>query len=120
MANQLLQKIAFDTQLFKKDIESDKNSSFCNGPFWDLSLTWDTDDPDLPQCFRDTILVGVPCAFLWCIGLPIWLWNTIVNNPRTHTNDKQKDQSNRSRLKGMNFSSCLYLASINNVLLIVY
>ena len=121
MANQILQKIAFDSQLFNKDIESDNNSSFCNGPFWDLSLTWDTDDPDLSQCFRDTILVGVPCGFLWCIGLPIWLWNTIMNNSITHTNTNQKDKSNRSRLKGINFSSCLYSVSINKkfVLLIV-
>ena len=107
MATDLLQKVVFDSQLLSRDIERESNKTFCKGDFWDLSLTWNTNDPDLTECFRDTILVGVPCAFLWCIGLPIWLWNTIMNNPRTHTNDKQKDKSNRSRLKGINFSSCL-------------
>lgn len=44
---------------------------FCNGPFWNTSLTWYTDNPDLTQCFRDTVLPGVPCGLLW-LSIPIW------------------------------------------------
>jgi ATP-binding cassette, subfamily C (CFTR/MRP), member 1 len=29
------------------------------------TITWDSKDPDLTRCFMQTILVWVPCAFLW-------------------------------------------------------
>ena len=47
-------------------------SPFCNGPFWDPNLTWNTTNPNLTQCMRDTVLVGIPCAILWISG-PLWL-----------------------------------------------
>lgn len=28
-------------------------------------MTWHSDDPDLTPCFQQTVLVYVPCAFLW-------------------------------------------------------
>ena len=28
---------------------------FCEGKFWDLSLTWETDDPDFTACFHQTV-----------------------------------------------------------------
>ncbi|KYN22520.1 Multidrug resistance-associated protein 1, partial [Trachymyrmex cornetzi] len=31
----------------------------------DANLTWYTNDPDLTECFQKTILVWVPCIFLW-------------------------------------------------------
>lgn len=31
----------------------------------DLNVTWYTTDPDLTQCFEQTVLVWFPCAFLW-------------------------------------------------------
>ena len=33
--------------------------------FQNQSLSWYTDDPDLTPCFQKTILVWVPCLFLW-------------------------------------------------------
>ncbi|XP_067009700.2 multidrug resistance-associated protein 1 isoform X3 [Anabrus simplex] len=38
---------------------------FCGSKFWDLQVTWYTEDPDLTPCFQKTVLVWVPCAFLW-------------------------------------------------------
>ncbi|XP_049764041.1 multidrug resistance-associated protein 1 isoform X1 [Schistocerca cancellata] len=38
---------------------------FCGSPFWDTNLTWHTEDPDLTDCFQRTVLVWVPCVFLW-------------------------------------------------------
>ncbi|CAL7934381.1 unnamed protein product [Xylocopa violacea] len=38
---------------------------FCGSKFWDKELTWNTDDPDTTECFQKTVLVWVPCAFLW-------------------------------------------------------
>ncbi|XP_052866594.1 multidrug resistance-associated protein 1 isoform X1 [Anopheles cruzii] len=38
---------------------------FCGSKFWDLNLTWYTNDPDLTPCFEQTALVWAPCAFLW-------------------------------------------------------
>ncbi|XP_064621093.1 multidrug resistance-associated protein 1-like [Lineus longissimus] len=33
--------------------------------FWDDSLTINTTNPDLTTCFQSTVLVWVPCLFLW-------------------------------------------------------
>ena len=52
----------------------------CRGPLWDGNLTWNTANPDLTLCMRDTFLVGVPCAWLWISG-PLWLYNTANNGP---------------------------------------
>ncbi|XP_055919617.1 multidrug resistance-associated protein 1-like isoform X7 [Eupeodes corollae] len=38
---------------------------FCGSEFWNLNRTWYTEDPDFTPCFEQTILVWVPCAFLW-------------------------------------------------------
>ncbi|XP_018309833.1 multidrug resistance-associated protein 1 isoform X3 [Mycetomoellerius zeteki] len=38
---------------------------FCGTKFWDANLTWYTNNPDLTECFQKTILVWVPCIFLW-------------------------------------------------------
>ena len=43
----------------------DENSQFCNDPLWDLNTTWYTDQPDFTKCFHSTVLVYVPCVFLW-------------------------------------------------------
>ncbi|GAV06011.1 hypothetical protein RvY_16054-1 [Ramazzottius varieornatus] len=43
---------------------------FCADPFWDSEVSWNTDDFDLTQCFQWTILVWIPCAFLWA-ALPL-------------------------------------------------
>ncbi|XP_062546104.1 multidrug resistance-associated protein 1 isoform X7 [Armigeres subalbatus] len=42
---------------------------FCGSRFWDLNLTWHTEDPDLTPCFQQTVLVWTPCAFLWFFSL---------------------------------------------------
>ncbi|XP_053413290.1 multidrug resistance-associated protein 1 isoform X3 [Nycticebus coucang] len=42
---------------------------FCSAdgsdPFWDLNVTWYTSNPDFTKCFQNTILVWVPCFYLW-------------------------------------------------------
>lgn len=35
----------------------------------DSNLTWHSDNPDLTPCFQQTVLVWVPCAFLWIFTL---------------------------------------------------
>ncbi|XP_058536855.1 multidrug resistance-associated protein 1 isoform X1 [Ochotona princeps] len=43
--------------------------SFCSAegaePFWDWNLTWYTSNPDFTKCFQNTVLVWVPCFYLW-------------------------------------------------------
>ncbi|XP_076608098.1 multidrug resistance-associated protein 1 [Chaetodon auriga] len=34
-------------------------------PFWDWNHTWYTANPDLTQCFQNTVLVWLPCLYLW-------------------------------------------------------
>ncbi|XP_043526933.1 multidrug resistance-associated protein 1 isoform X4 [Frieseomelitta varia] len=48
-------------------------NQFCGTEFWNKSLTWDTDDPEITECFQKTVLVWVPCAFLWLFsGIEIY------------------------------------------------
>ncbi|XP_054066663.1 multidrug resistance-associated protein 1 isoform X5 [Rissa tridactyla] len=43
--------------------------SFCSAdayePFWDWNLTWHTENPDFTLCFQNTVLVWIPCVYLW-------------------------------------------------------
>ncbi|XP_045932397.1 multidrug resistance-associated protein 1 isoform X2 [Micropterus dolomieu] len=41
-------------------------------PFWDWNRTWYTANPDLTQCFQNTVLVWLPCLYLWTCA-PIYL-----------------------------------------------
>ncbi|GAV06012.1 hypothetical protein RvY_16054-2 [Ramazzottius varieornatus] len=43
---------------------------FCADPLWDSDVSWNADEFDLTQCFQWTILVWIPCAFLWA-ALPL-------------------------------------------------
>ncbi|CAH1990666.1 unnamed protein product [Acanthoscelides obtectus] len=38
---------------------------FCGSPFWNWTLSWNTTDPDITKCFEKTVLVWIPCFFLW-------------------------------------------------------
>ncbi|CAG7734589.1 unnamed protein product [Allacma fusca] len=52
--------------------------SFCGSKFWDLNTTWYTETPDLTPCFQKTVLVGIPCSFLWfCGGFEICRRNVV-------------------------------------------
>ncbi|XP_076239794.1 multidrug-Resistance like Protein 1 isoform X1 [Calliopsis andreniformis] len=42
---------------------------FCGTKFWDNDLSWNTEDPDISECFQKTVLIWVPCAFLWIFSL---------------------------------------------------
>nr|QST14986.1 ABCC1-2 protein [Diaphanosoma celebensis] len=50
----------------------------CGSPFWDLNGTWYTDLPDFPECFHQTILVWIPCGFIWLFA-PFEIYK-IINN----------------------------------------
>ncbi|XP_074202385.1 multidrug resistance-associated protein 1 isoform X2 [Camelus bactrianus] len=34
-------------------------------PFWEWNVTWNTSNPDFTKCFQNTVLVWVPCFYLW-------------------------------------------------------
>ncbi|XP_063922502.1 multidrug resistance-associated protein 1 isoform X5 [Zophobas morio] len=38
---------------------------FCGSTFWNSSLSWHTNDPDVTKCFEKTVLIWIPCVFLW-------------------------------------------------------
>ncbi|XP_050310916.1 multidrug resistance-associated protein 1 isoform X2 [Anthonomus grandis grandis] len=38
---------------------------FCGSEFWNSSLTWNNTDPTFTPCFEKTVLVWIPCLFLW-------------------------------------------------------
>ena len=37
---------------------------FCGGTFWNLTQTWNTNDPDFTKCFENTVLAWLPAGFL--------------------------------------------------------
>lgn len=50
--------------------------------FQDLNVTWNTDEPDLTNCFQRTVLIWTPCSFLWTFAfLEIYY---ILNSRRKH------------------------------------
>lgn len=38
---------------------------FCGSSFWDWNLSWNTTDPDVTLCFEKTVLIWIPCLFIW-------------------------------------------------------
>uniref|UniRef100_A0A3B5A3H6 Multidrug resistance-associated protein 1 n=1 Tax=Stegastes partitus TaxID=144197 RepID=A0A3B5A3H6_9TELE len=48
-------------------------------PFWDWNRTWHTSNPDLTPCFQNTVLVWLPCLYLW-ISAPLYLVYLRRNN----------------------------------------
>ncbi|GBM74838.1 Multidrug resistance-associated protein 1 [Araneus ventricosus] len=42
---------------------------FCDSEFWNWDSFWNSDVPTLTSCFRHSVLVFVPCAFLWIASI---------------------------------------------------
>nr|CAD7423725.1 unnamed protein product [Timema monikensis] len=49
-------------------MDSEWMDAFCGSKFWDANVTWNTDDPDLTPCVQRTLLIYLPCAFLWAFS----------------------------------------------------
>ncbi|XP_041353920.1 multidrug resistance-associated protein 1-like isoform X2 [Gigantopelta aegis] len=48
--------------------------NFCNGTLvWNEDTTWNHDWPEFTACFQDSVLVWVPCAWLW-ITAPLYIY----------------------------------------------
>ncbi|RZF36743.1 hypothetical protein LSTR_LSTR005056 [Laodelphax striatellus] len=56
--------------------------SVCGSEFWNTSVTWNTENPDFTPCFEKTVLVWVPCLFLWIFS-PLEVYYLT----RSHTRD---------------------------------
>ncbi|KAK9886053.1 hypothetical protein WA026_014836 [Henosepilachna vigintioctopunctata] len=49
--------------------------NFCNSTFWNTTLTWNTSYPELTSCFERTVLVWIPCIYLWMFsGVEIYYY----------------------------------------------
>ncbi|XP_076469662.1 ATP-binding cassette sub-family C member 3-like [Babylonia areolata] len=42
---------------------------FCDSPFWDGNLTWNSSWPRVTDCFQKVALTGGPCALFWMTSL---------------------------------------------------
>ncbi|GAB6029961.1 hypothetical protein CHUAL_005656 [Chamberlinius hualienensis] len=47
---------------------ADSLTAYCGSPFWDYDIVWNTTTPDFTDCFQKTVLVWIPCAFLWLLS----------------------------------------------------
>ncbi|XP_043188281.1 multidrug resistance-associated protein 1-like isoform X3 [Amphibalanus amphitrite] len=54
---------------------------YCHSEFWNTNLTWDADVPDFTPCFERTVLVWVPCGFLWLFS-PVETLMVLRSNDR--------------------------------------
>ncbi|CAL1532770.1 unnamed protein product [Lymnaea stagnalis] len=61
----------------------DKLKGFCDDTIWDLQLTWYNSWPQFTECFQHTVLVWVPCGWLW-LSAPIYMWY-LASLPTHHT-----------------------------------
>ncbi|XP_041075963.1 ATP-binding cassette sub-family C member 3-like isoform X2 [Polyodon spathula] len=52
---------------------------FCGAEFWNANLTLHTESPDLTPCFQNTVLVWIPCIFLW-VSFPFYHFYLKQNN----------------------------------------
>ncbi|XP_041078301.1 ATP-binding cassette sub-family C member 3-like isoform X2 [Polyodon spathula] len=52
---------------------------FCGSEFWNANLTLYTESPDLTPCFQNTVLVWIPCIFLWA-AFPFYHFYLKQNN----------------------------------------
>ena len=57
------------------------SDQFCSEELWNVNLTWFSDSPDFTPCFHKTVLVYLPCAFLWLLS-PIEFRSNFVSNNR--------------------------------------
>jgi len=55
-----------------KGKQGDEAVAFCPDAFWDGELAWREERPELTDCFQGTVLVIVPCLFLW-LFLPYYI-----------------------------------------------
>lgn len=44
------------------------NRDICDSEFWSTNLFWQGSGPILTSCFQQTVLVGIPCGFLWVVA----------------------------------------------------
>ncbi|XP_036368003.1 canalicular multispecific organic anion transporter 2 [Octopus sinensis] len=60
---------------------SEPLATICNDTvFWNISLTWGTASwPQFTQCFQNTILMWIPCFWLW-LCLPLYLFYIYKSN----------------------------------------
>ncbi|XP_061455661.1 multidrug resistance-associated protein 1-like isoform X1 [Rhineura floridana] len=47
------------------DVERLCRGSASSEPFWDWNVTWHTEYPDFTKCFQNTVLIWIPCIYLW-------------------------------------------------------
>ncbi|XP_059141156.1 multidrug resistance-associated protein 1-like [Physella acuta] len=50
-----------------------KLNGFCDDPLWDIGLTWYNTWPEFTKCFQSTVLVWIPCGWLW-LTAPFYIW----------------------------------------------
>ncbi|XP_063893502.1 multidrug resistance-associated protein 1 [Helicoverpa armigera] len=85
---------------------------FCSSTFWDSNFTWYTDDPDFTRCFQKTVLVWVPCLFLWLAAL--------IDVYHILTSRESNIPWNKLNISKLVITSLLVLLQILNLVLVTY
>jgi ATP-binding cassette subfamily C (CFTR/MRP) protein 1 len=76
---------------------------FANFIFWqDENLTWSDTNPDFTFCFKQSVLIWIPCGFLWLYSII-----DIRRRYKSHFSDIPWSWLNVSRLLGIFLLICL-------------
>ena len=86
-------------------------SNFCHGELWNASESWNTTNPNLSACLRDSICPAIPSVLLW-LSTPFWY--VFVTNYNSQFKLKYKNGGWTSRLT-LNF---LIKFTLNAVILV--
>ena len=76
-------------------------------PFFNLSLTWNTSDPDVTACFRKTTLIWTPCAVFW-FGMLFYIKRILWSPP----------QHRRSSISAVTIAKTLFASTLTAIAVI--
>ncbi|XP_066289095.1 multidrug resistance-associated protein 1-like [Branchiostoma lanceolatum] len=91
--------------MMNRSRECSSLEQFCGSPFWDADLL-DSADPDVTSCFQQTVLVWVPCLYLWIVA-PLYL-----RQLRMRSNNKVTRKMSRRHLAKTTLAAIMLVVTL--------
>ncbi|KAF8788578.1 Multidrug resistance-associated protein 1 like protein [Argiope bruennichi] len=91
----------------------------CDSAFWDWDAFWSADVPGLTSCFRHSILVLLPCTFLWIAAI-FNFWRERTRKPDTLRPKSGPSPWTLLTIAKLFLSTSLILCSLSEAIYLVY
>ena len=95
-------------------IPLDERHEFCEDSLWDVNVTLKSEQRDFTLCFHSTVLVYVPCLFLW-FSMPYLLYQWKLSEITTNPDNRQQNVSLIFLLRFI-FQGALLVLSLGGVI----